>query len=148
MHKTITAISSFGSCSVLIVWAKANMDPLFSKFEILHSHAEEFPDTESALFEHETQQAITETRRVTVGVLPHTNAVDVTTSTPRDLFVSSTRFSLLKNMILTPPNSSETARRYRFSQRNFISKEQKGRYASVESNWRGYYSSRPPDYEI
>src|SRR5712692_11061984 len=76
MDKTITAISRFGSCPVFIVWAKANVNPLFSKFEILHFHAEALPNPESALFEHETQQAVTETRRVTVRVLSHMNAVD------------------------------------------------------------------------
>ncbi len=52
------------------------MDALFSKFKILHSQAENLADPESALFEHETQQAIPETRRVIIGVLPRVNAVN------------------------------------------------------------------------
>src|SRR6266700_6138653 len=41
MDKTITAISCFGSRPVLIVRAKANRDPLFSKFQILHSQTQQ-----------------------------------------------------------------------------------------------------------
>src|SRR5690242_21377599 len=37
MDKTITAISCFGSCPVLIVWVKANMDFLLSKFQMVLS---------------------------------------------------------------------------------------------------------------
>src|SRR6266566_183273 len=76
MDKTITAISRFGSCSVLIVRAKANMDPLFSKFQVLHSQAQDLADPKSTLFEHETQQAIPEARRIAIRVLPHVNTVD------------------------------------------------------------------------
>jgi hypothetical protein len=54
--------------------------------------------------------------------------IHLTTSTPNDLFVSSSLSALLKNMILAAPNSSETARCYRFSQRNFISKERSGHF--------------------
>src|SRR6266480_2363791 len=51
--------------------------------------------------------------------------IHVTISTLHGPFVSSQRFSPLKNMILTPPNFSERARCYRCSQRIFLSKEQK-----------------------
>src|SRR5712692_9774545 len=44
-------------------------------------------------------------------------------------------------MILTPPNSSEEARCYRFSQRNFISKEQNGEICVRRRKWRGYVSN-------
>src|SRR5437588_6956066 len=52
--------------------------------------------------------------------------IHVTTPTLHALFVSFQRFLPLKNMILTPPNFSEEARCYRFSQRIFLSKEQNG----------------------
>lgn len=64
--------------------------------------------------------------------------IHVTTSTLHGLFVSCQRFSPLKNMILTPPNSSERARCYRFSQRNFLSKEQRGEICVRRRNWRFY----------
>src|SRR6266700_7983746 len=66
----------------------------------------------------------------------------VTILTLHGLFVSFQRFSPLKNMILTPPNSSERARCYRFSQRNCLSKEQKGKICVRRRNWRSYASAR------
>src|SRR5947209_20575373 len=44
--------------------------------------------------------------------------------------------SPLKNMIQTPPNSSERLRCYRFSQRNFLSKEQNVLLCVTRRNWR------------
>src|SRR5260370_39708967 len=76
MDKAIIAVAGLGSCSILIVRAKANVDPLFSKFQVFHSHAECLPNTKSALFEQETEQTVTETGKIAVGVLSHMNAID------------------------------------------------------------------------
>src|SRR6266702_2629790 len=76
MDKAIIAISSLGPCPILIVWAKTNMNALFAKFEVFHSHTKYLPDAESSLFEHEAQQTITESGRIIVRVLPHMNALN------------------------------------------------------------------------
>jgi hypothetical protein len=75
MDKAIIAISGLGPCPILIVRAKTNMNALFAKFEVFHSHAENLPNAESSLFKYEAQQAITKAWRITIRVLPYQKVV-------------------------------------------------------------------------
>src|SRR5713226_3617776 len=76
MHESVTAIPSLGPRSVLVVRTKADMHPMFPEFQIIHVHTEQFPQAESPLFEHETDQAISEAGGISVGLVLQVNTVN------------------------------------------------------------------------
>src|SRR6266487_5751285 len=76
MDKMISTIPGLCSCPILIVRTKANMYSMLPEFQIIHVHAEQFPDAETPFFEHEAQQAVTEAGRVSVRVCSNMDALD------------------------------------------------------------------------
>lgn len=76
MHKAVVAISSLGSRSVLIVRAKPDMDALLAECEILHAHAEQLAKAKAPFFEHQTQQTITKSCGISIGVFADVNTAE------------------------------------------------------------------------
>ena len=66
MHETISPISCLGASGILVICAKPDMDALLAKIQVRETHSQQLTEPKSALFEHQTDQPVAKTSRISL----------------------------------------------------------------------------------